>query len=162
MEDDTKHNCAPGVCWHADNHETERELKIIESGQGGPEFEQAVASFSKRLCACADHSYDFLVSSGYYNDIHPAVLKVGMHEIRKALQLNRLVAHPGRPLGDGFRNAALVDAILELKALGYGVAEACEEVAEALLTKDGVAGHTDNLTARSIQRIYQSRDKSDE
>ena len=64
-------------------------------------------------------------------------------------------ARTGRPGSSIGRNTAISKAVVLLLATGHTVATACELVAGRLLTLDGVDGFNDNLSARSVQRIYQ-------
>mgnify|MGYP003136265615 CR=1 FL=1 len=148
--------------WHKDNTEITKELAIIAAGEPGPEFDAASQSFAKRIQACAVASHDYLIESGFHVNTHPGILQVGMREIKSGEKLQSATTRTGRPSINADRNLALVAAVIELREIGVGVADACEKVARELLTKSGVDGHTDNLTGRSVQRIYQGRDKSDE
>jgi len=156
-----KDDCAPSNCWHKDNVEIDKELALLTTAKG-EEFEKALVAITNRIKALILASISRLSGCGFHDSTHPGLLGIGMRELQSDSTLQTAGATPGRPTSNVDRNIALAEAVVTLREVGVGITEACDRVAAQLLTKEGVDGHTDNLTGRSVQRIYQGRDKSGE
>tara|TARA_R100000700_G_scaffold2365_1_gene5100 strand:- start:9282 stop:9806 length:525 start_codon:yes stop_codon:yes gene_type:complete len=151
----------PGWAYHKDNRKIDAEFAELETAKGLA-FLRVRAALAKRAWLLARAVHSSLLASGFHDDTHPLLLK---HSEQWLVDPPRedLFAEPpvGRPAASALRNQALVKAVAALARAGYGIGAACEHVAHMLATS-GVDGHKDNLSGRTVQAIYQKRDKSDD
>ena len=148
----------PGWAWHKDNPEIDVEFAELETAKG-LEFLRIRAALAKRAWLLSREVHAHLKSSGFHDKTHPLLLARLTQWLSEPPREDLFADTPvGRPATPAARNQALVKAVAALAKAGYGIGVACERVA-MLLATTGIDGHRDNLSARTVQTIYQKRDK---
>ena len=148
----------PGWAWHKDNPEIDAEFAELETAKGLA-FLRVRAALARRAWLLAREVHAHLTAVGWHDNTHPLLLAHSEQWITEPPREDLFADTPvGRPTASVVRNRALVRAVAALAKAGYGIGAACEQVATILATK-GVEGHRDNLSARTVQTIYQKRDQ---
>tara|TARA_R100000655_G_scaffold19330_1_gene40407 strand:+ start:73 stop:762 length:690 start_codon:yes stop_codon:yes gene_type:complete len=151
----------PGWAYNKNNIEIDAEFAELETAKGLA-FLRVRASLAKRVWLLAKAAHFSLLESGFHDDTHPLLLRHSEQWLVEPPREDLFAEAPvGRPAASALRNKALVKAVAALAKAGYGVGAACEHVAHVLAT-NGVDGHKDNLSGRTVQAIYQKRDKSND